>query len=56
MVYDFKPWETTRDQFNLEEGEKIIWNKSIHSVPLLWEGELQCPMNRTSKGKWQASS
>jgi hypothetical protein len=52
MAYDFKPWETTIEQFNLEEREKIIWNKIIDSVPLLWEDELQCPMNRTSKGEW----
>ncbi len=52
MVYDFKPWETIRNQFNLEEGENFIWNKIIHSVPLLWEDELHCPMNQTSKGEW----
>ncbi len=44
MVYDFKIWETTRDQFNLKEREKVIWS-IIHSVPLLWEDELHCPMN-----------
>jgi hypothetical protein len=32
-VFDFKPWETTRDQFNLEEVEIFIWNKIIHTVP-----------------------